>query len=1080
MKAILSTIGTILMLVGLLHGQQAEVVGRVTLSDGTPLQGVSIMIKGTNKSTTSAENGTFTIDAPSSSTLLFKHVGLVDVERPIAGQTYLEIIMEHAERSLDEVVVIGYGEVRKRDLTGSVATIQSAQLNANNPLTLEQGLQGKLAGVNVISNDGAPGGGMSIQIRGSNTFGGSGEPLYVVDGVPINGSNSDATPLEGTIGDPNSYTKQQTNALAFLDPRDIESVQVLKDASATAIFGSRGANGVVIIKTKSGKAGKPQLDFSAETSVSNIIRFTEVMSATEYTEYINDVRYWTNFWRLYNPETGESSYNFQQEDLPHPGMFDEDEGQYKKGPADYKGDRNVWQRAIIRSGVNQRYSAGVSGGLNNTTYTLRYNRADQQGIVQNTGFERNGLNFSLNQNTFDWLTIGASGNLALMSYNLVNTANTNDQGTMGLIKTAIYGRPIDAEVPLSFLDQGGFYATSSPLAYINTPDLNNQFAAFSNLYTELTFTPQLKLRSNVGYQFHQSQRHKYYNRNLYEGKSAQFGDGFAQAGFHRYTSLSFENTLTYDRTINRHHVNVMGTLSANNFNWSNYAMEVRGFGLDVTQGYDMGSATGIPRVSSGRSESSLMSYLGRINYNYDSRYYATASLRHDGASNFASNNKWATFYSFALAYTLSNEKFMENWDWLELFKLRYSYGFTGNQGIGPYASLARLAAANYPFEGVLENGYILSGTNPGNPNLKWETTRQDNLGIDLSIKQPRIDFTMDIYRKYTFDLLRYQSVAMSTGVMQLPMNIGEVENKGLELAINTHFINKTNFSWEFSANWSANRNKILKFGDNEEALTLYGPYRLEGLMLKQGHPIGQLYGYVEDGYWSSVDAYKNSAFYKRIQEEDPASLPSDDLIMMNYLGEIKYKDLNADGIINEEDRTTIGDVNPDFIYGFTNRFTYKDLSLHIFFQGVYGNDILNAVLLNFNTTSTWANRPPGLLSQAWTPDKAAESESAIKYPKLGENPNRTVRFSRRYVESGSYLKLRNITLSYRLENLLNIKDLKNITLTLSANNLVTFTRYSGFDPEVNSAGTGNAAWRGIDVGAYPNARTYMFGIQATF
>src|SRR5690606_34520065 len=310
-----------------------------------------------------------------------------------------------------------------------------------------------------------------------------------------------------------------------------------------------------------------------------------------------------------------------------------------------------------------------------------------------------------------------------------------------------------------------------------------------------------------------------------------------------------------------------------------------------------------------------------------------------------------------------------------------------------------------------------------------------NLGIDLSIRQPRIDFTMDIYRKFTFDLLRYQSVAMSTGVMQLPMNIGEVENKGLELAVNTHLISKANFSWEFSANWSANRNKILKFGDNEEALSLYGPYRLEGLMLKQGHPIGQLYGYVEDGYWSSVDEYKSSDFYKRIQEDDPASTPSDDLIVMNYLGEIKYKDLNSDGIINEEDRTTIGDVNPDFIYGFTNRFTYKQLSLNIFFQGVYGNDILNAILLNFNTTSTWANRPPGLLSQAWTPDKAASGDAEIMYPKLGENPNRTVRFSRRYVESGSYLKLRNVTLTYRLEDLLNIKDLKNITLTFSANNL---------------------------------------------
>lgn len=1060
--------------------QNHTVNGIVVSEDETPLPGVSVTVKGVNTGTITSEKGLFEISADGNSVLVFTATDMVSQEVPVEGRAYIKVILKKYAKQLDDVVVIGYGSVRKKDLTGAISSLNSEELNNNRPLTIEQALQGKLAGVNVLSNDGAPGGGISIQIRGTNTFSGSGEPLYVVDGVPLNNTNSSATPLEGTVADPNSYTKNQTNALAFLDPKDVETIQVLKDASATAIYGSRGANGVVIITTKSGKQGRPQIDFSTEQAWSNIIKFTEVMSAKEYTRYINDVLYWTNYWRLYDPETETSSYNPNPEDFTYPGIFDYVQGVYKKGPDDFSSERNVWQRAIMRSGRNQQYSLGVSGGTANTTYAFRVNRADQQGIVENTRFQRNGFNFNLNQKAFKWLSLGVNSNLSFIKYNLVNTANTNDQGAMGLIKTALYARPIDAEVPSSFLDEGGFYATSSPLAYINTPDVTDQIAAFTNIYGEVTFMPSLKLRSNLGYHYHQSQRHKYYNSNLYEGRHSQFGDGYAQEGFNKNTNMSFENTLTYDKNFQKHHLNVMGTLSMNQFEWNSQMMAVRGFGSDVTQGYDMGQAVGIPTLSSGKGQSNLMSYLGRASYNYDNRYYITGSVRHDGASNFAANNKWATFSSFALAWNVANEAFLRQVDWMDLFKFRFSYGFTGNQGIGAYASLARFSANNYPFEGTLENGYIISGVNPGNANLKWETTRQSNLGLDLGLFNSRLNFTMDAYYKKTYDLLQYKSVAMSTGVQRMPMNIGSVENKGLEFSLSGTPVKSKNFTWDISANWSANRNKLLKFGENADAQDVYGPYRLEGLLLKEGYPIGQLYGYVEDGYWNSVSEYKNSSYYKYIQETDPTSLPSDDLIVQNYLGEIKYADLNNDGQLNEKDRTMIGDVNPRFIYGFTNRVEYKKFSLNVFFQGVQGNDVLNATLLNFNTTSTWPNRPPGLLEEAWTPERSEATPDIIKYPKLGQNLNRSVRFSRRYVEDGSYLRLKNISLSYRIDKVFNIRDIKSVNLTFNVNNIATFTKYTGFDPEVNSAGTGNAAWRGIDVGAYPYARTYLFAVQVQF
>lgn len=475
-----------------------------------------------------------------------------------------------------------------------------------------------------------------------------------------------------------------------------------------------------------------------------------------------------------------------------------------------------------------------------------------------------------------------------------------------------------------------------------------------------------------------------------------------------------------------------------------------------------------------------MSYLGRISYDYDGRYYLTGSARYDGASNFAANNKWAPFYSFAAAYNIANEQFMEGLTGLDMLKLRYSLGFTGNQGIGAYASLSQYVHANYPFEGTVENGYILSSTSPGNANLRWETTRQHNLGLDLSLFNSRINFTADAYSKYTYDLLQFKSVAMSTGVIQQPMNVGAVMNRGLELSVSGTAISKPNFSWNIAANWSTNKNKVLRFGDNADAQTVYGPYRLEGLLLKEGHPIGQLYGYVEDGYWGSIDEFKNSSIYQYMLENNPAELPTDNVIAQNYLGEIRYKDLNNDGLINELDRTVIGDVNPDYIFGINNRFDYKNFSLNIFFQGVVGNDILNAILLNFNSTSTWANRPPGLLDNAWTPERAQENPDQILYPRLGENLSRNVRFSRRYVEDGTYLRLKNVSLSYHIDNFFNIKEVKRVVLTASLNNLLTFTRYTGFDPEVNSAGTGNASWRGIDVGAYPSSRTAIFNVQVLF
>jgi TonB-linked SusC/RagA family outer membrane protein len=762
-------------------------------------------------------------------------------------------------------------------------------------------------------------------------------------------------------------------------------------------------------------------------------------------------------------------------------MFSDVDGTYHKGPADYSTERNLWQKAIIQTAKTQKYSVGVTGGTEKTIYSLRYNHVDQEGILKSSGYKRDGLNINLTQNLNDWLTFGTNVNAALMKYDLLNTNNTQSQSNLGIIRSAIFGRPVDAERPKSWLDEGGFWAMSSPIAYLESPDYTNQTSLFGNIFTEISFFPFLKLRSNLGYQLSNSQRHKYYPSTLWEGRSSDEGMGFALAGYNRNNNMSFENTLTFDKMIAKHHVILMGTLSMSKDEWNNYSMSRRGFGIDVTKGYDMADATGAPSISSSRGEHKLMSYLGRVDYNYDNRYYFTSNIRRDGASNFAANNKWATFYSFAVAYNIANEQFMKSLGWLDMLKVRYSIGYTGNQGIGAYASLAQYDGANYPFQDVIFNGYKINPTHPGNSDLKWETTEQNNVGVDISIYKSRINFTADYYYKHTYDLLQFKQVAMSTGIQKIPSNVGEVENRGLELSLSGVPISTKDFSWTISANWSYNKNKVLKFGTSSDVHESYGPDGLAGLWLQEGYPMGQLVGFVEDGFWNSVEEYKASDIYKRIADRKPSELPSDKVIAQEYLGEIKYKDLNNDSIIDEGDRTTVGDVNPDFVYGFTNTFKYKKLSLSVFFQGVAGNDILNGMIIGEGNITSWNNNvPPGLLNQSWTPERALSDPGSIKYPKIGSNSRRNMRFSRRYVESGAFLKLKSVTLTYQLDKPFKLKYIQKVILTVTGVNLLTFTNYSGFDPEINSAGSGNAAWRGIDVGGYPSSRTVTFGINVIF
>ena len=1029
----------------------------VDASNNEPLPGVNVTVKSTDKGAVTDSKGKYSleIDDPNA-VLTFSFIGFLSEDVPLNGQTEVNLSLVPDIIGLNEVVVIGYGTMKKSDLTGAVASVKSDDLNNTNPVSLEQGLQGKVSGVLITQNDGAPGGGISVTIRGSNSFTNS-QPLYVIDGVPIGFNNSDVSPTTGD-GD-----IQQNNALAFLDPKDIESVEVLKDASATAIYGLRGANGVVLITTKKGKAGYMKIEATTELGLSNISREIEVMSPRDYASYKNESHFWTEYWKAGAP--GEPEDFVLTSSLPYPGTLSV-AGDYKKAPEDYGTTTSVWQKALFRTGVSKKYGVGIYGGNDNVLYSFRYNHTDQEGIIINSGFKRDGVNFNINSNEKKWVSVGTSGNLAMIKYDMFKTADESLSSAIGLIKSAILLPPTYSEDGIQQLDEGAFWAASSPVAYANAPEESNMWNIFSSSYAEFKFLPYLKLKTVVGYSSSLSKVNKYSPRTVHEGRNY---NGIARAADRWWEGYNIDNILTFDQQFVRHNINAMITTSYESADWYSKRLESRGFGTDILQGWDLASATEIANLESSKGEQKLLSFLGRVNYNFDSRYYVTFSVRRDGSSKFSKNNKWGTFPSLALSWNLANENFMKGFKLINNLKLRYSVGQIGNQGISAYSTLTQYTAANYQFGDELENGYAVSRYNPGNENLKWETTTQHNLGVDIGLLKNRIVLTTDVYYKLTDDLLRNILSVPSTGIYQQAVNIGKVENRGIELFVKGIIVSGKSFNWQTDLNFSANRNKILRYGTENDAQEVYGPSKLEGLILTKGHPIGQLYGWIEDGYWNSVEEYKNSTFYQKL---DVAQRPNDDAIVQNYLGEIKYLDINGDSIIDDYDRDFIGDVNPDFIFGITNSFTYKNFDFSFFIQGVIGNKIINGLLYNFNQVGYWANIPRENWENAWRLD-----DTNAEFPKLYNNDNRQTRFTSRYVEDGSYIKLKNVSLSYNFKKA--VRYIDNIRIYVNASNLFTVTKYSGFDPEVNSYGT-NSSRYGIDVGAYPASRTYTFGVQLNF
>lgn len=1033
--------------------QDRKISGKVTDETGTVLPGVSVRVKETGTAVVTNEQGAFSMTVPANGkTLLFKYLGMEDQEVVIGTKALFNIALNPSRTTLSDVLIVGYGTVKKTDLTGSVARITRDDFIKDVPTNVLQAMQGKIAGVNVTQNDGAPGAGLSIRMRGSNSFLGGTEPLYVIDGVPFNNSSSGATPL--SIGDDE---KQTLNAMAFLNPNDIETIDILKDASATAIYGSRGANGVVLITTRKGKNGRDRIEANFSYGQAEISRRLDVLNPAEYAAYQN-LAYINS-----NKYTG-TAYN-----LPFPGAQVPDpqnpgKTYYSKGPDDYIGNTNNWQDRIFRNGAYQNYSLNVSGGSDAGSHSLTFSYLDQQGTISNSDYSRFGMGLNLNRNISKTFKAGTSTSFSSSVTNGVKTGtDKSDAASAGVIRSAITF-PSTLMEPMDYDGVGDAFITN-PYIYVNAV-LNRVkgLNIFSSNYVEATFLKDFKFRQNLGFNSATNNRDQYYPRSVYEGFAVK---GWGLKADNVWNSTVAESILTYNKNLNKHSVNVMGAATYERTNGQTKRAEAKTFANDALQNENLAAGEVILPVISNRYQATLISFLGRVNYSFDDRYLFTFSYRQDGSSKFGKDNKWAGFPSAAIAWKLSNESFLKDVKAISDLKLRFSYGQTGNQGIGSYASLAKLSVYNYPFGGAVQTGIandLYAG--PANDKLRWETTSAYNLGLDLAMFNNRLNVSVEVYKKITDDLLQNLIIPSSTGFQTKLVNSGSIENKGLEATLSGIVLKSKDFEWSSNFNIAFNRNKILSL--SADVTEQYGRNISTGdapFIQTVGKPIGALYGYVEDGY------YDNEAEVRH----DPAYTNLGNDIIKRTIGEIKYKNLDNDpSSISQTDRTFIGDVNPDYTFGFTNNVKYKRFDLSVFVNGVQGNDVIN-MNTRFNANlGTNKNITQEMADGAWAEGK---DNSKATGPKIMRQFFRNQLFSRRFIEDGSFVRIKNITLGYNVP--LRSKTISALRVALGVNNLYTFTNYSGYDPEVNSYGD-NPALFGVDLGGYPNARTYNFSLRLNF
>ena len=1046
-----------------------NVSGVIVDTNGEPVIGASVLVKGTTNGTITDMDGKFTInDVPENSTLDISYIGYKTMTLKATDKNLSRLVLHEDTEVLDEVVVVGYGVQRKRDVTTSISSMKASEL-AVPVSSVDQAIVGKMTGVQVTQPSGMPGGGFTIKVRGSGSITAGTEPLYVVDGFPM---SSEA----------GSGTGQNVSPLSTINMNDIESIEVLKDASAAAIYGSRGANGVVIITTKKGKEGKnlkPIVQYDGYIGFQKRTKKIDMLDAYEYAQLsydahnnsyldllakkgiqgsISDTNEERNIKLGNKPDLINQAYLLPPEIMP-----------YINGE---QGLTNTdWQDEVMRTALTHSHNLSLSGGNQSVKYFISGNYSNEEGIVIGSGFEQMGARGKVDAK-FKKFAFGTNLSFNYSVYDIVPTEDRFKEET--IVASALAMSPImpvyNPDGSYNFDQWNWQYSKAqivNPVALAKEKeDQMKRYRFLGNIYGEYELYKDLKLRTILGVDFNSYSR-SYYRPSTLPTSLDRIPPSIPTGRKRDKNMMNWiwENTLSYNKTFKeKHNVSAVAGWSAQKESVNASLIEGTGYPNDLV--HTVNAATSITDWNATAYEWSLLSALARIQYSFKGKYMFSGALRVDGSSRFGKNNRWGTFPSVSAGWYVSEEDFMKRTSsWLSLLKLRASYGISGNFNIGNYEYYALLGQANYVFgkgEGLLSNG--LYPSTAGNPDLGWEKTAMFNLGLEFGLFN-MFTFELDLYTSTTSDMLLDVPVAEFSGFSTIPMNIGKVNNKGVEFALTT-----TNtwgdFTWNNRFNISANRNKVVDLGGVNEMITTQESVTF---ITKVGEPIGNYYTLVTDGVFANQAEIDNSNSPNINDRKYPS-------VSGAKPGDFRFKDMDGNMEINENDRTITGNYMPDFTYGYTSEFKYKNVDLSISMQGVKGNEIANINRRYINSMEGYANNQKDALYR-WNSESNPGNGYTVRANRSATGLNATT--STWHIEDGSYLRIKNITLGYTFSNeWVNMLALNNARIYISTQNPFTFTKYSGYNPEVNMKGT--SLTPGIDYGTYPLAKSFVFGLNVTF
>lgn len=1021
-----------------------NVQGTVTDDKGLPLTGVSIVIKGTQKGTTTNIEGRYVLDAAPNDILVFSMVGYESQEVRVNKKTVVDLQLSLSASSLSQVVVVGYGTTRKRDVTGSVGSVKMSDIQKAPIRSFEEALSGRLAGVTAVAADGQPGASINIVVRGNNSLTQDNSPLYVIDGFPIENPDNNA-----------------------INPSEIESIEVLKDASSTAIYGARGANGVIMITTKKGKEGRPVITYNGYYGFQQNNRKIDLMNPYEFVKY----------------QYERDSANANNVYLINGNTLD-----------DFKNVKGVdLQDSLFRTSPFHNHFLSLIGGSKDTKYSLSGSILNQDGILTNSGYDRYQGRFRLDQRVNSNLNVGINTNYSYLHQYGTSPALGGNGFFYGNMLYSVWAfRPtsgkindpvdVDAE-DADFLVLNGF----NPIKTAKN-ELREKFSDVftSDAYAEYAFARFFKLKITGGITKTKTKSDAFDNSQTPRGSPlTKSGKDNGVSGSELNTQITNwvnENTLTYSRKVNGDdQLDLLAGFTASGTKLASFgaaANHIPNEDLEIS-GMDEGQPVSITSTS---SEYKLASFLGRVNYNFRSKYLFTASMRADGSSKFSADHKWSYFPSGAFAWRLSDESFMKSLRLVSNAKLRISYGSTGNNRVSDFAYLSRISlpsSLGYSYNNQPVDASILTAL--GNPNLKWETTNQLNIGLDLGLFNQRISLETDVYRKITSNLLLDAAVPGSIGFSSALKNIGKVQNQGIEFTLNTVNVKTEKFNWNSNFNISFNQNKVLALSDNEtqrlttaswDTYTANVPLYIAAV----GDPVARFWGYLWDGNYQYSDFDQNTSGAYILKSSSPSYGTRANI----KPGDIKFKDISGpqgkpDGLIDAYDRTIIGNPNPVFTGGFSNNFIYGNFDLNVFFNFAYGNDVININRIKFEGGGPVNQNMYAKYSNRWTPD----NQNNTYFRTGGQGPVDYV-YNTRVIEDGSFIKLKTVSLGYNFSSkLLSQVKIKSLRVYVAGQNLLTFTNYQGFDPEVNKFGS-DALRPAFDYSVYPYARTITFGLNVSF